>query len=206
MRKLWFFVEGNSEEALVESLMRNYFNNSFQQEKDISSFTKQDYDQNTFYCFNCQSVDKIPHAINEEFYKIKMSGSKEIFIICDIEKLNCNTKRKEKIESILKSEIDKSSIKYLFFNPCIEALYFSCPSILEKVIQKTHKQKFQNSEKINLEIPLVKKSYFYELQSLFNKHDVKYIESQFANSFFPAVKFDKCENHVIQRLIHLVAG
>lgn len=206
MRKIWFFVEGDSEKSLVECLMRNFFYETFQEERDISKFIIQDFSKDVFFCFNCESVDKIPHKINEEFYKIEKSGSMEIIIICDIEKEKCNTNRKQKIESTLKSEIDINMISYIIFNPSIEALYFSCIPILKKVLQKTIVQKFQNNDKINLEITEAKKSYYFELQSLFKKYDVKYIESDFAKNFFSSVNFESCENPVIRRLIHFING
>jgi hypothetical protein len=91
MKKIWFFVEGDTEEIFISNLITKKYYNTCRQEKDLSEFVKADIrnsDYHRVYCDNCGSVDKIPHRINEMYYLIEKSQTDNVIVVCDVEKLN----------------------------------------------------------------------------------------------------------------------
>ncbi len=204
MEKIWFFVEGDSEEHFATHLIRKKFYDTILQEKDLLAFIEKDIHDSPhheIYCENCRSVDKIPHRINEMYYLVEKSGSKEIFIVCDIEKLKCNTNRKKLIESKLEDSVDKCIIKYVFFNPKIEPYYWECPQVIKKIIELEYKKKFDTTNVPDISLP--KKSYYShdDLKKCFKSFNLKYRETLFSKQFFPRVDFEQCNNKVLKRFI-----
>jgi len=203
MKKIWIFVEGDSEEHFITHLIRNGFYETILQEKDLSAFIREDIRDSShhkLYCENCQSVDKIPHRINEMYYLIEKSGSTDIFIVCDIEKLRCNTKRKNEIEKKLDEVVNNNTIRYAFFNPRIETAYWECPEVIKKIIEIEYKRKFNSPKLPGIALPK-KSSYSQDdLKKLFKSVDLKYRETSFAKQFFPRVDYRECDNKVLIRL------
>jgi len=183
MKKIWFFVEGDSENSFVVNLIRNKFYDKVLLKEDLLEFINKDIKNlthNIVYCDNCESVDKIPHKINERYYLIEQSASNDIFVVCDIEKLICATNRKNLIESILNGSIDKDNVKYIFFNPKIEAFYWMCKPIIKKIIELQYKEKFGKKIDRKILIPKNPTNPLHGLKELFKKYDLKYREASFA--------------------------
>lgn len=204
MKKIWFFVEGDTEEHFINHLIRNRFYDSILQEQDLSVFINEnilDSPHHKIYCENCQSVDKIPHKINEMYYLIERSDSKDIFIVCDIEKLKCNANRKNRIESKLDDSIDRSVIKYVFFNPKIETSYWECPDVIKKIMKLEYKKKFNNPNLPDIAFPGDYSHSQDALKKCFKSAGLKYRETSFSKEFFPRVNYERCKNKVLKRLI-----
>lgn len=202
-KKIWFFVEGDSEEHFVTQLVRKKFYQSILKEKDLSVFVAEDHRRLThhkIYCENCQSVDKIPHRINEWYYLIKKSRSRNIIVVCDVEKLKCFSKRKAQIESKLKKSVDKSVIKYVFFNPMIEPYYWDCPEIIKKITELEYKKKFPTVKVPNLSIPGESPHTQDALKKHFKRFRLKYREALFSKQFFPRIDYEQCDNKILNRL------
>lgn len=202
-KKIWFFVEGDTEENLIIYLTRKKFYRTILQEKDLGAFLDEDMQNSSYhkiYCENCRGVDKIPHRINEMFHFVEKSGSKDIFIVCDIEKLKCNTNRKKNIESKLEDAIDKHIIKYIFFNPMIEASYWNCPQTIKRIIEREYKRKFKTSDVPAISLPEKEEYSQHDLKKCFIGFNLKYRETSFSEIFFSTVDFEQCDNKVLKRL------
>lgn len=204
MRKIWFFVEGDSEEILITHLIRNKYYLSIKQEKDLINFVRLapgSTGHHTVYCENCGSVDKIPHRINEMYYLVEKSRTRDVVVICDIEKLKCMSKRQDLIVSKLDPSVDKKSIRFAFFNPMIESAYWDCPRIIESVIKAEHKKKFRSPKTPSVSLPDKISSHWQDhLKKNFKKLNLKYRETSFAQQFFPRVDYANCPNQVLTRI------
>jgi hypothetical protein len=120
-------------------------------------------------------LKKIPFRINELSYLVEKSGSSNIIIVCDLEKLPCFLDRKTKIENVVKERIDVSHMHYAFFKPMIESGYWECATIIEKVIALDFKERFAKPTPN----PLVLEINNHPLDSLkksFKKYNLKYRE------------------------------
>jgi len=204
MQKIWFFVEGDSEENMVIHLIRKKFYSCIQLEKDLLEFVNKDISNSPYnisYCENCQNVDKIPHRINELSHLIEQSSSEMIIIICDVENLECFSKRKEKIENIINSEVKDLDIVNAFFNPMIEVGYWECEQIIKRVIELEYKNIFNTFPHEPIELVQDTAHPLFALKKSFKKYDLKYRESKFSEMFFPRVNFDNCNSNVLQRII-----
>jgi hypothetical protein len=209
MKKVWVFVEGDTEAIFISYLIRQKLYKTFLQEKDVSVFIKEDprdCGYHKIYCENCGSVDKIPHRINEMYYQIEASRSRRILVVCDVEKLKCYSKRKELIETKLDEQVDKSFIRYVFFNPMIESSYWQCPWVIEKIVELAYKEKFGSpKDPKTFQISFkVDNSYSHSQEGLkryFKKFNLKYRETWFADKFFPRVDFEECPNHELSRVL-----
>jgi hypothetical protein len=204
MKKIWFFVEGDSEENFIENLIRVKYSESILLENDLSAFVKKDLSDFTHhlsYCENCHSVDKIPHRINDLLHLIEKSQASKLIVVCDLESLPCFTERKNKINSIIKESINRDDILYAFFNPMIEVGFWECEEIIKRVIEIEHRNKFDRNTTTaiildqNIEHPLA------ALKRSFMKYKVKYRESKFSEMFFPRVDFNTCQNNVLLRIV-----
>ncbi len=212
MKKVWLFVEGDTEEIFISNLIRKKLYKTFLQEKDLSVFIKEDprdCDYHKIYCENCGSVDKIPHRINEMYHQVVKSQSRHIMVVCDVEKLKCYSKRKELIESKLDDQVDKNLIRYVFFKPMIESSYWECPRVIEKIAELAYKEKFAPPK--DPKIPQISfnvdNSYSYSQEGLkkyFKKFNLKYRETLFAQQFFPRVDFEECPDHVLSRVLRFL--
>jgi hypothetical protein len=203
MRKVWFFVEGDSEELFITNLIRKKFYRTFRLEKDLSRFIEVetgDSGANAVYCENCGSVDKIPHRINEMYYLIEKSKSNNVIVVCDVEKLKCHSRRKSLIETKFDECIDKRLIKYAFFNPMIEISYWECPRIIEKIIELEYKRKFKAEKIPDISLPADISHSQDELKKHFKKFNMKYRETSFAEQFFPRVDYENCPDNVLARI------
>lgn len=206
MQKIWFFVEGDSEEEYVTNIVRRHYYEDFLLEKDIMEFVGQDINsdsKNICYCENCSSVDKIPHRINELSHLIRRSGALDIFIVCDVEKLNCCSKRKEHIENIVKRDTLEINLNYIFFNPMIENHYWDCPELITRMVELEYKRVF-NTDAPEITIPANITHTQKGLKNLFSQYNVKYRESKFANRFFPRIDYNSCQNDVLKRTRSLI--
>ncbi len=207
MKKIWFFVEGESEEHFITHLIRNHLYEKFRLEKDLLLFITGDSRENfhhAVYCENCHSVDKIPHRINEMYYLVEKSGSDTVFVVCDIEKLKCNGNRKLNIESKLEAEVKKGHIRYVFFNPMIEVSYWDCPQVVEKIIQLECRKKFGSRKVPGIALPAKPSHFQDELKKLFKRYNLKYRETIFSGLFFPRVDYEACGNPVLKRLLEFL--
>lgn len=208
MKKIWFFLEGDSEKHFISNLIRRKFFDSIFIEKDLTEFINKDIDNHThnlLYCENCNSVDKIPHKINEMYYLIERSGSNDVFIICDVERrLKCSTDRKNQIENKLDDSVDKNKIKHIFFNPVIESLYWECTKIIKEIIELQYKVKFGTTQEPKISLPCGGTHPLDDLKKLFQSCKLKYRESIFSKDFFPRVDYDRCTNKVLKRTISLL--
>jgi hypothetical protein len=202
MRKIWIFVEGDSEEEFVANLLFKEYSDSIYICKDILEFVDTDLSTADFYsCYveNCSGIDKIPHRINEIDYLITKSSSDKILIVGDLEDLPCFGSRLEKILEILNDNIPRTNIKTVFFKPRIEKDYWDCQSVIERIIQLDYREKFRTQQNPTINIPRDIDKDIYGLKKAFRDHDVKYHESRFAKKFFPRVNFD-CNNARLQRI------
>ena len=207
MKKVWIFVEGDSEEYFVSNLIRKKFYDTISQKKDLSEFLEKkprELANHLLYCENCGSVDKIPHKINEMLHLIERSGSKDIIIICDVEKLKCPIYRKEEIEKKLDPNLDKFNRKYICFNPMIESAYWECKPIIKKIITLQYKNKFQKLPTKSISLPEKSSYSINDLKESFIKFNLKYRETLFAKEFFPRVNYDQCKNSELQRMINFL--
>lgn len=204
MKKVWFFLEGDTEEIFISNLIRRKFYSTFRQEKDLLKFIDEDLSEsshNLIYCENCGSVDKIPHKINGMYHLIERSGAADIFVVCDVEKdLKCNVTRKDAIESKLDDSVDKSKIKYSFFKPMIEPSYWECPQIIKKIIEIEYKKKFKTKKIPSISLSEDISCSQFGLKQCFIKYELKYRETTFANEFFPRVNYNRCQNLVLKRI------
>ena len=204
MKKIWFFVEGDSEEHFIKNMIRRHYYD-VHLAKDELSFINDSFDQHACYCLNVGNVDRIPYDINDYIYKINRSESQEAIIVCDVEGLGCHTARVERIRNNLSDEVGSLNIHCVFFNPSIEKLYWECPNTLKKVLKFFYKRKFGDGTSIPvINLPEITGKYLYNLKELFRQYDLKYRETQFSEEFFPRIDFDQCGNHVIERLIRYV--
>jgi hypothetical protein len=205
MGKIWFFVEGDSEEYLLKALVQCLYPDLIF-ELDESEFILSNK-TNISYCVNVGGVDNIPYTINEYISdeKIEKSRSNNLIIICDVEKLRCNTSRKEEIEKRLDKYSRKLNINYIFFNPMIEKLYWDCPELIKKVLILTY-NKFYNSDSSLPEIRIseIRSSFKYKLKELFRKFNMKYRESRFSKDFFSNIDFHLCNNSEIARIVNII--
>ncbi len=204
MKKIWFFVEGDSEENFIKNLIRKKYAGSILLENDLSAFVDMDLSSFTYhlsYCENCHSVDKIPHRINELLHFIEKSQSSKLIVVCDLERLPCFTEGRDKLNSIIEESLSRDDILYAFFNPMIEVGYWECEEVIQRVIQIEHRNKFDSDISTpilldeNIERPL------HALKKSFQKYKVKYRESKFSEMFFPRVDFNACQNDVLLRII-----
>src|SRR5438132_762537 len=103
--KFWFNVEGDSEYNFVINYIRRYAC-TFKVMNDLSCFRSEDVTKNLVYINNCESVDKIPHEINEKNHWVEGSKASAIIVVCDLEsKLNCPIQRKDKILEVVMKNI-----------------------------------------------------------------------------------------------------
>lgn len=208
MKKLWFFVEGDSEEYFVLNFIRKQYFSTITIEKDLSEFVNKATDsifQNVLYCENCNSVEKIPHKINEWYYLIERSGSTDIFIICDVErKLRCPPNRRRLIESKLADFVNKNYLNYILFNPIIEDSYWECKQTIESIIKKEYSKKFPQAQLPELSLPNISSASIDDLKKCFKNYQLKYREALFAREFFPSVDFKSCKNIVLKRAMRLL--
>lgn len=204
MKKIWFFVEGNSEENLVKNMISCHYPD-VHLEKDESRFIIDHFDRNACYCLNVEGVDGIAYRINEYNYRITRSGSREVIVICDVEDLNCNSSRREAIEDRLENDIRGLNIHYVFFNPLIERLYWDCPLLLRRVLKLFYVTRFGGGTSVpNIILPEVRGKYDYNLKKLFKSYGVKYRESKFSEEFFPRILYGQCDSVVIMRLMNFM--
>jgi hypothetical protein len=203
MKKIWFFVEGDSEENFIINLIRFKYAGTVLLSRDLTDFVLKDLSQfnsHLAYCENCHSVDKIPFKIQERSYLIEKSGSSNIIVVCDLEKFPCYLERKKIIENTVREKINLNHMHYAFFKPMIESGYWECDTIIEKIITMNFREKFTKLPPN----PLVLENNNHPLESLkksFKKYDLKYRESDFSEKFFPRVDFDTCQNLTLKRLI-----
>ncbi len=205
MSKIWFFVEGESEEHFIEHLIRRHpF--SMRIEKDLVLFID-NQDENLIYIENCHSVDKIPHRINEIYYQIERSLTNKIFIICDVEELKCYVTRFNKIESILKSNIDKSEIRHIYFKPMLECIYWDNPEIIERIITIDYREKFGTGRPTpTIELQRDSNHCQFNLKTSFANHSLKFRKSLFSEKFFGRINFRNCASAEINRAINLLSN
>lgn len=202
MKKIWFFVEGDTEESFISNLILKRFYESFRQEKDLLKFVRENVGDDTrhwIYCENCQSVDKIPHRINERYYLIENSGSDYIIVVCDVEQLRCHSMRRHDIESRLDDSIDQTKIRYAFFNPMIESAYGECPEVIKRIIELEYREKFNPPTVPEIAIPDNLTSHS-DLKNYFKKFNLKYRETKFAEKFFPRINYKTCPNKILNRI------
>ncbi|UCH98417.1 MAG: hypothetical protein JSV88_16670 [Candidatus Aminicenantes bacterium] len=203
MKKIWFFVEGDTEEIFISNLITKKYKNTCRQEKDLLEFVKSDIrnsDYHKVYCENCGSVDKVPHQINERYYFIEKSQTDNVIVVCDVEKLKCHSIRKEAIEKKLDESVDKSLIKYAFFNPMIESSYWECPRMIKKIIELEYKKKFTSSKVPEISLPTDVPYSQVGLKMCFKNFNLKYRETTFARQFFPRIDYETCPNQVLTRI------
>jgi hypothetical protein len=201
MNKFWIFVEGDSEEEFIKNLLSSKFSDRIIQCKDFSEFVKteiKDADFALSIIENCNSIDKIPHRINEINYLIDQSGSNKILIIGDLERLPCFTERKNLILSILDANISTDNIKMVFSNPRIEAHYWDCPDLISRIIVLEYREVYKTNTTPNITIPQDIDHDIYGLKQLFRTHKLKYRESRFSEKFFPRLDFE-CQNNALTR-------
>lgn len=204
MKKIWFFVEGDSEENFIKCLIRLKYSENILLEKNLSVFVDKDlssFSHHLSYCENCHSVDKIPHRINDLLHFIEKSQASKLIVVCDLESLPCFTERKNIINNIIKESINRDDILCAFFNPMIEVGYWECEEVIKRVIEIEHRNKFDKNTSTsiildeNIEHPLG------ALKESFKKYKVKYRESKFSEMFFPRVDFNTCQNDVLHRIV-----
>lgn len=135
-------------------------------------------------------------------YSIERSGSKNIIIICDVEKLECPINRKKEIEKKLNSKFDKFDKKYICFNPMIESAYWECKPVITQIIKLQYKKKFGGSTTQSIVLP--QKTFYSkpDLKKIFKKYDLKYRETLFAKEFFPRIDYIKCKNATLKRTVN----
>jgi hypothetical protein len=205
MKKIWFFVEGDSEENLVVAMVHHNYPDVII-ERDESKFIAEYYERRCCYCVNAGNVDKLPYLISEYCAdrRIEKSQSNDVVVICDIENLKCNSSRKNKIEYLLDDSSKQLDIKYIFFNPMIEKLYWDCPEIIGKVLQATlRKRNIGYAGEVSIDnTQIATKKYHYKLHELFKKYGLKYRKNQFSKEFFNRVDYKICNNLVILRLVN----
>ncbi len=204
MEKIWFFVEGESEENFIKNLIRLKYSESILLEKDLSAFATKNIaslGHHLGYCENCHNVEKIPHRINDILYLIEKSNSSKIIVICDIENLQCFSARKNKINGILKNTINRNNILYVFFNPMIEVGYWDSEEIIKKIIQVEYKEKFAKDYQNEIVLMGNGDKPLQSLKNSFRKYDVNYRESKFSEMFFPRVDYNNCQNSVLHRIV-----
>jgi len=190
MKKIWFFVEGDSEENLIKSIIHCFYH-GINLEKDESKFINDQYDKDVCYCHNVGGVNRIAYEINDYNYKISRSGSNEVIVVCDVEDLKCNSSRLNAIQTRLVDETKKLNIYYVFFNPIIENLYWNCPSVLKRTIEIIYARKFGDATLVkDINLPQTDCISKHKLKLLFQHYDIKYSERQFSNIFFPRVPYD----------------
>ena len=200
-------MEGDSEESFVFNLIIRKFYDKILYEKDLMEFVGSDASKlthNVAYCENCGSVDKIPHKINEMYHFIAQSRSNDIFVICDGEDLGCPINRRVEIERKLKKDVEKSKMRYIFFSPMIEALYWQCKKIIQRIIQLEFKNRFKKTINIRVLVKQKCKHPLGDLKDLFKKHGLKYREALFAEQFFPGVDYENCADIVLRRAIERI--
>lgn len=199
MSKIWFFVEGDSEEHFIEYLIRGH---SFQMriERDLSLFIESQ-NENLVYIDNCHCVDKIPHKINERYYQIVRSGSRIIFIICDVEKLKCYRNRFNAIDTILKQEVDRGNLRHVYFKPMIECIYWDYPQIIERIILLEHRKKFETGTDTSISLQQQSNDCQFDLKVSFKNYGIKFRESIFSEEFFARIDFGNCVSPEINRTI-----
>lgn len=209
MKKIWCFLEGDTEEYFIANLFRKKLFSSCLQEKDLLKFVNEDFadlSRNLIYCENCHSVDKIPHRINEMYHFIERSGAADILVVCDVEKLKCNITRTKAIESKFDDCVDKNMIKYSFFKPRIESAYWECPQIIKKIVEIEYKEKFSFKKKPSIFLPGNISNSQFALKQLFKEYNLKYRETKFAEEFFPRVNYEECENITLKRIYNFLMG
>lgn len=208
MKKIWFFVEGDSENYFVSNLIRKKYYDTIIIEGDMSKFISENINDSThsiIYCFNCNGVDSIPYDINDWYHAIQNSGANDIFIVCDVErKLKCPPNRRKFIEHRLDTQIVKNKIKYICFNPSIESLYWECTRIIKQIIELEYKRKYSKSQVPLISIPDSHPRPLNDLKYLFKKFKLKYPKARFAEEFFPRVDYNRCTNTVLNRTIELI--
>ena len=206
MEKIWFFVEGDSEENFITNLLRKKYSGRINREKDLSNFVDSDIQQLNFnlaYCENCHNVEKIPHRINDLLHMIEKTNTNHVFIICDLEKFPCYTERKCKFEEKIEESIDKNILHYAISNPMIEAGYWECEKLIERIIQIEHKSIFK--VELNGTISLLRSNNPLDsLKKSFKKYNVKYREAKFSEMFFPRVDYDGCPNNMLNRVTDIL--
>lgn len=201
MKKVWFFVEGDSEEKFVKKLILSGIILNSWIEKDLLSFIKKnpaDLDKIIFYVDNCESIDRIPHRINEINYLIEKAGSINI-IVCDLENFNCFSERKRKILSILEPEVNIKRIHFVFSKPIIEAEYWNHPELIIRIVEKDFQLKFNRAIKIQGKLNTTTTKWLDELKKIFKMNGLKYRKTHFAEEFFSRIDFKTTSSQLVQR-------
>lgn len=204
MKKVWFFVEGDSEENFTINLMRNKYNQNFLLEKDLLTFVTIDLTNSTHHLFhieNCHSINKIPHQVNLRAHLINNYNISDMIIVCDLEDQSCFSNRKNVIDSALHQSINKNNIKYIISNPYIEANYWDCEDLIKQVLKKEFRLKFDIEFREEVELVHNHAQPLYSIKKSFEKYKLKYRESRFSESFFPRVDFNTCQNLTLKRII-----
>jgi|APIni6443716594_1056825.scaffolds.fasta_scaffold27178_1 hypothetical protein len=208
MNKFWIFVEGDSEEEFVKNLLYSKYSDRIILCRDFSEFVKTEINDADFALAiieNCNSIDKIPHRINEIYYLIEQSGSNKILIIGDLERLPCFTARKELFLNILDSNVPTDNIRMVFSNPIIEAHYWECPDLISRIIVLEYREIFKTNVTPTITIPHDIDHGIYGLKQLFKMHQLKYRESRFSEKFFPRLDFE-CQNNALTRTKNIIEG
>ena len=203
--KTWFYLEGVSEKPFIEWLMRTSFPNITIQ-NDLSVFLKPELIK-VCYITNCNSGDKIPYTINEEYHLIQRSQTKNIVIICDVEtELHCPTERKEKILRKIEKTVDKSLLKFIFSIPLLEEIYCFEKDITKNVLKKLYKQKYNKDIIPNMASFENNRNPLCKIMSFFKQNELTYKKTEFAENFFPQLNYQESSNNTVKRLFNVTTS
>lgn len=206
MKKIWFFVEGDSEENFANNLIRRSYFGKAIISRDLLKFIEdtEDEDVNLCYVDNCGSVDRIPHEINENYYLTERTNVDFIFIVCDLERELCYINRRQKIIDVLNENVDQNKIKYVFSKSKIEAEYWHSKETIKRVLEIEYRKKFESHNIPPVNIPNEITNPMADLKQLFKAVDLKYREASFSSEFFSRVNFEESSSPAICRLINLL--
>ncbi|MFN7096065.1 MAG: hypothetical protein ACK4PR_00675 [Gammaproteobacteria bacterium] len=199
--KAWIFAEGYCEVQLMTWLVIHYFP-SVIITKDLSDFLTAD---KKYVCYieSCDSVDRIPHSINEQSYKINKNKLDSILVVCDVEDLKCPTFRKNKILDKLTSEVNKDKLKFIFSIPMIEEIYCSEPVLAGTVAGKLCNASQKLIDTHISSLTSGKGSPKERMKKLFRNLNGNYRETIFSEKFFSQLKYIHSNNKTIKRLIKI---
>jgi hypothetical protein len=102
--------------------------------------------------------------------------------------------------------VDKSIIRYAFFNPMIESSYWECPQVIKKIIKLEYKKKFTTSQVPEISLPTEIPYSQWALKKCFKNFNLKYRETTFARQFFPRIDYATCPNQVLTRICELLGS
>lgn len=203
-KKIWYFVEGESEKNFVLAMLRQHF--PF---VEICQTPNKFLDTQAQACYihNSRSGDKIPFDIVDYGHFPQRANSK-VIIVSDVEKtLNCPIERKQLVINLANQDakhknknFDFAELVFTLSVPTIEEIYCFHKELTTKILKSKIHSDMEIDNKILENVERVPKT---RVELLFKENKIRYDKVEFSEKFFPQLDYAVSKNPVVQRLFRM---